>query len=114
MTALRAITMTKDTTNLRSLVEKSADADLLREMIGFAAERLMTLEVGAKTGGGTASRMPSGLPSATAIATGLGTGGHRRAAHSQASYRQPFPELSRTKRYRLSFLDPGPCCRSNW
>jgi putative transposase len=42
--------MTDDMMNLRSLVEKSADADLLREMIGFAAEKLMALEVGAKTG----------------------------------------------------------------
>jgi len=44
--------MTDDMMNLRSLVEKSADADLLREMIGFAAEKLMALEVGAATGAG--------------------------------------------------------------
>ncbi|MBB2821785.1 UNVERIFIED_ORG: transposase-like protein [Rhizobium esperanzae] len=42
--------MTNDMMNVRSLVEKSADADLLREMIGFAAERLMELEVGSATG----------------------------------------------------------------
>ncbi|MBC7103354.1 MAG: hypothetical protein H5U13_09070 [Parvibaculum sp.] len=39
--------MSDDMMNLRSLVEKSADADLLREMIGFTAEKLMALEVGA-------------------------------------------------------------------
>jgi len=49
--------MTEDMMNLRSLVEKSADADLLREMIGFAAEKLMALEVGTKTGAGDPCRV---------------------------------------------------------
>jgi hypothetical protein len=42
--------MTKDMMDVRSLVEKSADADLLREKNGFAAERLMELEVGLAVG----------------------------------------------------------------
>ena len=42
--------MTKPMMDLRALVERSGDAKLLREMIGFAAERLMELEVGARTG----------------------------------------------------------------
>jgi putative transposase len=42
--------MTEEMIALRGLMEKSADADLLREMIGFAAQRLMELEVGGLTG----------------------------------------------------------------
>ena len=36
--------MTDDTMALRELLQKGSDASLLREMIGFAAQRLMELE----------------------------------------------------------------------
>ena len=44
--------MTTDMMSLQALLEKSSDADLLREMIGFAAHRLMELEVEGQTGAG--------------------------------------------------------------
>jgi len=51
--------MTDDMMNLRSLLEKSSDADLLREMVGFAAQRLMELEVEGLTGAGHGERDPN-------------------------------------------------------
>ena len=42
--------MTDEMMSLRTLLEKSSDADFLREMIGFTAQRLMELEVESLTG----------------------------------------------------------------
>jgi transposase-like protein len=48
--------MTDEMMNLKALLEKSADSDLLREMIGFTAKRLMELEVEELTGAAPGER----------------------------------------------------------
>ena len=53
--------MTDEMMSLRVLIEKAPDADLLREMIGFAAQRLMELEVGEFTGAGYGEKSPERL-----------------------------------------------------
>jgi transposase-like protein len=50
--------MTDEMMTLRTLLEKSSDAELLREMIGFTAQRLMELEVEGVTGAAHGERSP--------------------------------------------------------
>ena len=52
--------MTDEMMSLRAMLEKAPGADFRREMIGFAAERLMELEVGALTVAAHGERNPAG------------------------------------------------------
>ena len=53
--------MTDEIMILRTLLEKSSDADLLRDMIGFTAQRLMELEVEGLTGAAYGEKSPERL-----------------------------------------------------
>lgn len=50
--------MTEERMALIELVEKQADGDLVREMLAFAAERIMEAEVEARTGAAKGARSP--------------------------------------------------------
>ena len=50
--------MTDDRMALIELVEKQADTDLVREMVAFAADRMMEAEVEARTGVAKGTRSP--------------------------------------------------------
>jgi transposase-like protein len=53
--------MTNSMMDLRTLVEQAPDSDILRDMIGFAAERLMEMEVSAATGAAYGEKSPARL-----------------------------------------------------
>src|ERR687893_1413634 len=53
--------MTDDRMALIELIEKGADGDLVRELLAFAAERMMELEVEARTGAPAGARSPDRL-----------------------------------------------------
>ena len=50
--------MTEERMALIELVEKQADGDLVREMLAFAAERIMEAEIEARTGAAKGARTP--------------------------------------------------------
>ena len=90
--------MTDEMMNLRALLEKSPDADLLREMIGFASQRLMELEVGALAGA------PYGEKNAERLAQRNGY--RERDWQTRAgTVELRIPKL-RTGSYFPSFLEP--------
>jgi hypothetical protein len=64
--------MTDDKIALRELLEKGSDATFLREMIGFAAERLRRMGFAAPH---PANARPTGAISATATAIATGRPG---------------------------------------
>lgn len=53
--------MTDDRMAVIELIEQGADSDLVREMLAFAAERMMDLEIEAKTGVPAGARSPERL-----------------------------------------------------
>jgi hypothetical protein len=107
--------MTEHEIALRELLAKGTDATFLREMIGFAAERLMELEVGAMTGAAHGERSPgrlvqrNGLPAA-------GPGDARRhggTAHPETAPRLLLRLLPRASAHRREGAGGGdlraPC-----
>ena len=87
--------MTDEMMTLRTLLEKSSDTDLLREMIGFTAQRLMELEVEGLTGAAHGERSRSGSTSAMAIGTGYGR-------HAPAQWSCASPSYARAVTSRVS------------
>ena len=90
--------MTEEMMSLQALLEKSADTDLLREMIGFAAQRLMELETEALCGAGHGERSEE--------RTNLRNGYRDRDWHTRAgTVELRIPKL-RKGSYFPGFLEP--------
>src|SRR5215211_6509699 len=96
---IREATMTDERMALIELIEKGADADLVRELLAFAADRMMELEVEAKTGAPVGARSPDRLNQRN---------GYRERAWDTRAGRigLSLPKL-RKGSYVPTFLEPG-------
>lgn len=87
--------MTEAMMRLQGLLANTSDADLLREMSGFAAERLMALEVGGLTGAAYGAK---------SVERKAQRNGYRgRTWHTRAG----------TVELRIPKLKKGPTCRAS-
>ena len=98
--------MTDDRMALMELIEKGADGDLVRDMLAFAAERIMEMEVEARTGASHGSRSPD--------RTNHRNGYRDRAWETRAGRIDlEIPKL-RKGTYLPSFLEPRRTARRPW
>lgn len=103
--------MTDEIINLRAFVEEAADADILSETIGLAAERLMEPEVGARTGAAHSARSPDRLARRNGCRdrnweTRAGTVALRIPGLRNGSCFPSFPEPRRTAEKALAAVIP--------
>jgi hypothetical protein len=102
--------MTDEKMALLDLVEQASDSDFVREMLAFAAERLMDMEVEARTGAPLGARSASRSTQrngATAIAPGVGARGRARSnwrsrSCARAATSRPFSNHGRLRKRRCS------------
>jgi Transposase, Mutator family len=104
--------MTEEMMSLQALLEKSSDTDLLREMIGFAAHRLMELEVENLTGAAHGERSADRLTHRNGYRdrdweTRAGTVELRIPKLRKGSYFPGFLEPRRLAEKALTAGDPG-------
>jgi hypothetical protein len=88
--------MTDDRMVLIELIEKGADNDLVRELLAFAADRMMELEVEARTGA------PAGARSADCLTTGM------------AIAREPGRHGRDGSTWRSRSSERAPTCPRSW
>ena len=93
--------MTTDRMALIELLEKTADADFLREMLGFVPDRLMALEAEGLCGAAPGGAAPIGRTTVTATGIAAGRRGPARwtcVSRSSARAVTSLPSSSRVRR----------------